>query len=757
LPTKIGARFSLQTVKILRNWFSSHDESPYPSEEEKSRLQNKTGLSQTQIDNWLANARRRKKSRADTVFANKTESQALPLNIPKTPRASVTNTISKTMDPLERWVESPPESEAASITAINEALSSEPRLSLEPGKCPPSDKGSIQSIHQHSSASSAGTSTNESSASAYSFDSCSFALFPPGNPQGRRRRRKKKYLRQTNRKPLNAHKTFQCTFCTDTFERRYDWQRHEKSYHLSLERWVCMPDGCRISGPLSNGCYCVFCGEYDPSDDHLDGHNHSICDEKPLNDRTFYRKDHLVQHLRLVHGVEYLDWCMRGWRTEWNDVHSRCGFCSIMLASWQIREDHLAEHFKMGQTMADWNGDWGFESAVLKKIQNSMPPCKYAIHTICMLAIKFTRLSSVAFLDLIDGERNSPFPFSACTPPTESPGNAYELIKLELFYFMTNYEEKVGKYPTDEQFRLEACRVIFASEVLSENSIASRFSWLRDLFMASETIARQAQYGPLRSASENRLAVLKINGKDQLFDLCPLEQELQHFFYAASFPTTNADLQKEATQIIHRVEMASTTPWGAFADWLVRIASSSSDWLLPFHQRAHNSKHKEFSDVIFGQPLPNGTQMDTFDDVYEIPSIAESMNSKLGGITDYPRPQLIHEQADFVYPLSSLALTGNDENIYHDATIEKIEPTFPSEQSHGYSPPMQTIAARTAMAEDQGKYPALSLPNDTNAYHRLARDLHRFVKTTISPYNPFQHIPTDEELQHQARFILYDE
>ena len=77
---------------------------------------------------------------------------------------------------------------------------------------------------------------------------------------------------------------------------------------------------------------------------------------------------------------------------------------------------------------------------------------------------------------------------------------------------MTNYEETVGESPTDEKLRLEACRVIFASEVLSENGIASRSSWFRDLLMASEDIAWQAQYGSLRSTLENRLAVLKING-----------------------------------------------------------------------------------------------------------------------------------------------------------------------------------------------------------------------------------------------------
>ena len=47
--------------------------------------------------------------------------------------------------------------------------------------------------------------------------------------------------------------------------------------------------------------------------------------------------------------------------------------------SWSIRVDHLAEHFKGGKSMADWKGDWGFETQVLDIVENGMPPCKWLI------------------------------------------------------------------------------------------------------------------------------------------------------------------------------------------------------------------------------------------------------------------------------------------------------------------------------------------------------------------------------------------
>ncbi|KAJ5582180.1 hypothetical protein N7535_000800 [Penicillium sp. DV-2018c] len=390
----------------------------------------------------------------------------------------------------------------------------------------------------------------------------------------------------------------------------------------------------------------------------------------------------------------------------------------------------------MGQTMAHWDGDWGFKV-----------PCLTRSKTLCHPVL------------LIDGERNSPLPLSACRPPAESPCNDYELIKLELFYFMTNYEEAVGKYPTDEELRLEACRIIFASEVLSEDGIASHYSWLRDLLMASEVIARQAQYGPLRSTLENRLAILKINGKDQLFDQCPMELELQDYVRAASFLITNQDLQKEATRIIRCAETSSTTPWGAFADWLVRIINSSADWLFQFRQRATNQK-REISDVTLGQPHSNAAQTNTLYNTHENPFVNEAISPHIPdiqAITNSPLPHSIHLQDSSAQPMPSFVSMGIDDEAYNDTMTGLIDLTVPSEQDLTLSCPAQTVAAGSAIGKEKGKNPAVFFPNDANAYDRLARELSRFVKTTISPHNPFQHIPTDEELQHQARVILYDE
>ena len=109
---------------------------------------------------------------------------------------------------------------------------------------------------------------------------------------------------------------------------RYDWSRHEKSLHLSLEKWICAPLGEIITDKATGKPKCVYCDELDPSKEHLATHNHSGCEEKGLESRTFYRKDHLRQHLRLVHGCK-MTASMESWKSEAQYIKSRCGFCQM--------------------------------------------------------------------------------------------------------------------------------------------------------------------------------------------------------------------------------------------------------------------------------------------------------------------------------------------------------------------------------------------------------------------------------------------
>jgi hypothetical protein len=389
---KIGARFSRESVRILKNWLSTHTRHPYPSDEEKDMLQRQTGLNKTQITNWLANARRRGKIVAPRSTSPHVGSWSVnPIDIPQrrgTPALDRVGRGGQERNPLERWVDSPPENEPASVTAIARAITASSNSNVSSGLSSPfsynfTDDGSNRSLCNASSTSSVNTSRSSgggSFASAYSHGSRgSFGSFGSLNNRGRRRRRRRAAPKAEEPKAGGALgvalKTYQCTFCTETFRTKHDWQRHEKSLHLSLERWVCSPDGPRAINPTTGMPTCVFCGEVNPDDAHIESHNFSTCQEKSLEERTFYRKDHLNQHLKLVHNVKFLDWAMKPWKVATPEIRSRCGFCGIVMDTWTIRVDHLAEHFKTGNTMADWKGDWGFEAPVLDMVENSIPPC----------------------------------------------------------------------------------------------------------------------------------------------------------------------------------------------------------------------------------------------------------------------------------------------------------------------------------------------------------------------------------------------
>ncbi|KAG5813946.1 hypothetical protein H9Q71_003487 [Fusarium xylarioides] len=411
LPSKIGTRFSKDALKILKDWLDSHSDHPYLDEEDREILQRRTGLNKTQISNWLTNARRRRKvqqPRSTSPYIRNTWTS--PIDIPRRPDTPAFQNNTGNMNPLERWVDSPPEDEPASVIAIARAVASNSQLSSgqnSPRSCASTDDGSNPSVYNVSSASSGGTS------SGGSFGSIT-------RQRGRHRRRRRPVPKRKEKlASAVALKKFQCTFCTDTFGTKYDWQRHEKSLHLSLERWMCAPKGPRVLDPENNQTCCVFCGEAEPTDEHIDSHNLLACMERRPEDRTFYRKDHLNQHLRLMHNVKFLDWSMRSWKVTGPDIRSRCGFCGITMSNWPTRVDHLAEHFRKGDTMALWRGDWGFDAPVLKMVENFIPPY------------------------LIENDRRSPNPYIATAATAETHESAYKLMKLDLDGFTTNQQEPI--------------------------------------------------------------------------------------------------------------------------------------------------------------------------------------------------------------------------------------------------------------------------------------------------------------------------
>jgi len=54
LPQKRG-KLPKETTDYLKAWLHRHSDHPYPSEEEKKQLSSATGLSMSQVSNWMIN------------------------------------------------------------------------------------------------------------------------------------------------------------------------------------------------------------------------------------------------------------------------------------------------------------------------------------------------------------------------------------------------------------------------------------------------------------------------------------------------------------------------------------------------------------------------------------------------------------------------------------------------------------------------------------------------------------------------------
>lgn len=352
-------RFSQTSLAVLRNFVSAHPNTPYPSEDQKETLSRRSGLSKTQVTTWLANARRRGTRRPIPNASPSTLSEPRDIiNRPPTPALDA-------MNPFERWRSSPPEDEHPFPLDVFNASSSLDGVSSWSG---PADGETRLALSTRSSdGSSNSTLSNHSGRSS-------------GSVHLRKQRNRRRCRRIPKsfvdiRTATHPH-AYQCTFCTKSFKRKYDWKRHEQSLHLSLERWICAPEGPSFSCPKSQVLRCVFCQLPDPDDAHFETHNFLVCSKKPLEARTFYRQDHMRQHLKLLHNSSFQESPMNKWKVEMQSIKSRCGFCDSQFDSWAGRVEHLAAHFSAGSDMADWKGGWGFDSEVQNLIENGIPPCK---------------------------------------------------------------------------------------------------------------------------------------------------------------------------------------------------------------------------------------------------------------------------------------------------------------------------------------------------------------------------------------------
>jgi hypothetical protein len=430
--------------------------------------------------------------------------------------------------------------------------------------------------------------------------------------------------------------------------------------------------------------------------------------------------------------------------------------------------------------MEHWKGDWGFEPAVLGMVENAIPPCKKRV-----LPPRFlTATDPPPPPDRIHHERVSPYPYVAGQSP-ESPRSAWDLIKLEMDFFRTNYVEQHQREPTDDECQIEACRITFASELLSLRGIASELSWFRDLLMSNERLAHEARFARLRDAAESRLSILKINGKDNLFERCMLEQQLrawvEHKVMLGLTPL-DAELQHEACAIVGRIEEMSTAPSEAFANWIVRMALRGRDWLRPFRQRARLPRSEDLGDEFTRSSDPS-----TIDSTIHSYSrlereLADYLDTQRRVARVEPSDKDLQRQAcviiyEFADEWNQTAADNREwlagfrarhppregasegRGVGDGGGGEAVAGVTAAAAAAAAAAPLVKRVSPAATSSTTTTTMAISHPLFLNAGpcdRLLARALRRWALAAMSPNNPTSHVPTDAELQYQARWVLYD-
>lgn len=468
-------RLPLDAVKALRSWLYQHQEFPYPNPEERVQLEQQTGLTKNQVLNWFANARRRRRRHREQASA---------------PCTGDSKDAGTSLSPLERWKQSPPESEPAATSDIMRALdnaSSYPEQSQVyyndfVGPVSGNSSGSSGSSFLFGAPSMSGFEHSGSSGSEISVTHVPRHTQRPPTPipsMGRRHRRRKnsRPAGQLNKSKAQGSRMYQCTFCCDSFRTKYEWTRHEKAIHISVEMWHCAPEGGIAE--LDGVSICVFCQAQGADDSHLETHNYLRCRDKPPIQREFSRKDHLRQHLRLMHNIKdhnFLD----SWRISFPELNSRCGFCSSTFTTWDARVDHLAEHFKTGADMSQWTGNWGFDPEVERQVRNAMPAWVLGQERATMHPMKMSDAT----------QHGEDFISSANEFPKGV--DLYMILRNGLISYIED-QIAMGTYPSDENIQSAGRLMIFGTDDPWNQTFAENPIWLEALkndvrFGTSETL-----------------------------------------------------------------------------------------------------------------------------------------------------------------------------------------------------------------------------------------------------------------------------
>ncbi|TGO13861.1 hypothetical protein BTUL_0062g00350 [Botrytis tulipae] len=157
--------------------------------------------------------------------------------------------------------------------------------------------------------------------------------------------------------------TYSCTYrlgderCPYATSRKSDWIRHEESEkHWPQKRYMCMLCAEPQSDEDLNPC-CTYCSSAFSTIEEVLSHSLN-CIEARRKGKTFTgaKNDHFQAHLVDVHHRPGLETTSAAWiynhKAKWPRY---CGFCTYHFKDWEERKNHVAEHFKKGADISNWD------------------------------------------------------------------------------------------------------------------------------------------------------------------------------------------------------------------------------------------------------------------------------------------------------------------------------------------------------------------------------------------------------------------
>ncbi|KAF1968246.1 hypothetical protein BU23DRAFT_583377 [Bimuria novae-zelandiae CBS 107.79] len=374
-----STRLPAEARQMLEEEFATN---PYPCSWEVDIIAHQANLDVKRVRNWFNNTRARKTPECQ-------ESADGVLSRPNGSTTSLSSKLSRdSLEALDKQADEavqPPQPPLAVYLAQSYQQEAVPysaiQAAIDHGSI--SDEGDFQfdgssssRVGRSGSVITSVTSSDGTAPTTYSSGS-NMSSFGRARRRGRRRMEWKQapYTR-TKYNGLNSagvpqeNLPFCCTFCPRAFKTKYEWIRHEDSVHALRTTWICCDNK---NAPLLS---CPFCGQMRPDEYHMASHKYQQCRNKPESQRTFYRRDHFIQHLHHVHfanvkhpsarlgcQTRLLDseggnfgckdlairWRRFGAPIKADDPMLCCGFCGKRERGWSERCEHVAEHMAAGE------------------------------------------------------------------------------------------------------------------------------------------------------------------------------------------------------------------------------------------------------------------------------------------------------------------------------------------------------------------------------------------------------------------------